>query len=94
MRWANPGCDDPACPGLFVNSETLAVERCDTCKLFDSDESAAACAEALIQLGLQALARRPKISLDAAAATLPIVGILARATVRPISKRTQQGDSP
>jgi hypothetical protein len=34
-------CDD-TCVGWFVNQETLNVERCDTCKRFDSDDQAAA----------------------------------------------------
>lgn len=34
-------CDDPRCPGWFVNAETFQIERCDTCQQFDSDEAAA-----------------------------------------------------
>ena len=33
-------CDE-SCAGWFVNADTLEVERCDTCKRFDSDEEAA-----------------------------------------------------
>jgi hypothetical protein len=33
-------CDDD-CPGAFVNTETLKVERCDTCKRFETDHGAA-----------------------------------------------------
>lgn len=34
-------CDDPRCPGWFVNEETDAIERCDTCQQFPDDMAAA-----------------------------------------------------
>lgn len=34
-------CDDPDCPGFFVNRETEEVERCDSCAVYPDDESAA-----------------------------------------------------
>lgn len=43
------GCDI-GCEGLFVDGETLAVTRCDTCERFESDEDAAACVDTLINL--------------------------------------------
>lgn len=76
MKWNNPVCDSPTCPGFFVNSESLAVERCDTCKLFGSDAAAAAAADALIDLGLRALSRRSRCDLDRAAALAPLVKAL------------------
>jgi len=33
-------CDDPACPGWFINQERFTIERCDQCKQFDSDDEA------------------------------------------------------
>jgi hypothetical protein len=76
MKWKNPVCDSPGCPGFFVNSESLAVERCDTCKIFESDDAAAAAADALTRLGLRALARRPRHELDFAATLAPLVKAL------------------
>lgn len=35
-------CDDGGCPGWFVTADQGAIERCDTCKRFDSDEQAVA----------------------------------------------------
>lgn len=34
-------CDDPRCPGWFVNAETDGIERCDTCNQFSDDTGAA-----------------------------------------------------
>jgi hypothetical protein len=34
-------CDDPRCPGWFVNADTDAIERCDTCQQFSDDYEAA-----------------------------------------------------
>ncbi len=38
------------CTGLFVDGETLAVTRCNQCQRFETDEDAAACVDALIDL--------------------------------------------
>ncbi len=35
-------CDDQCCQGLFICSDTLTVQRCDTCRRFDDDDEAAA----------------------------------------------------
>jgi hypothetical protein len=34
--------EGPCCPGWFLNAETHEVERCDECKLFESDKDAQA----------------------------------------------------
>lgn len=73
MKWCNPVCDSDECPGYFINGETLAVERCDTCKLFKSDDAAAVVVETLAKLGLDALTRRPRSELEAAAVLGPLL---------------------
>ncbi len=73
MTWRNPTCDSEACPGYFINGESLAVERCDTCKLFESDDAAAAAVEALASLGLETLATRPRRELEATARLAPLL---------------------
>ena len=43
-------CKTTRCPGLFVDGETLAVTRCDTCERFESDEDAAECVNVLLDM--------------------------------------------
>ncbi len=31
---------DAKCPGVFINTDNLDVERCDTCRRFDDDTDA------------------------------------------------------
>jgi hypothetical protein len=38
------------CMGAFVDEETLAVTRCDSCKRFETDEDAAALCTALLEI--------------------------------------------
>lgn len=73
MKWRNPSCDSEACPGYVVNGESLAVERCDTCKIFPSDDAAAAAVEALAHLGLETLVARSKRELETAAKLAPLL---------------------
>lgn len=71
-KWLNPVCESNSCPGYFINCESLAVERCDTCKIFRSDDDAAAAVDALASLGLETLASCPRRELEIAARLAPL----------------------
>jgi len=47
-------CDSPGCPGWIVTVDQGAIERCDTCARFDSDDEAVAhvCALEALDMGL------------------------------------------
>jgi hypothetical protein len=50
-------CADVGCVGAFTNVETLAIEHCDQCKKFETDEDAAAMVDCLLEV-LQAMLKR------------------------------------
>ena len=73
---------DVGCEGLFVDGDTFAVTRCDTCKRFEDDHDAANLATVLINL-LHA------VHLDSKAATVAdaLDELVARAGVRPFGEK-------
>jgi hypothetical protein len=94
MKWRNPTCDSEDCPGYFINGETLAVERCDTCKLFKSDDAAAVVVETLAKLGLDALVRRPRTELEAAAVLGPLLVAMTCSAPSPDTEIPKNGACP